>query len=140
MEFLERNPQLTSLALDEEQAVSVDRYVEELNRAKLLAFAMGLHGRLGAASRVRALGHVRGDKDEAHVFDVPLLKAIAEHSLDAAGQSHRAKMQIGCVSFHINLQVKGHDGNTVHFRIRRTTRLKKLMEAYCARQNLQSYQ
>jgi hypothetical protein len=133
MEFLERNPQLTSLALDEEQAVSVDRYVEELNRAKLLAFAMGLHGRLGAASRVRALGHVRGDKDEAHVFDVPLLKAIAEHSLDAAGQSHRAKMQIGCF---INLKVKGQDGNIVQFKIKRTTRLQKLMEAYCARQSL----
>ena len=112
--------------------------MEELNRAKLLAFAMGLHGRLGAASRVRALGHVRGDKDEAHVFDVPLLKAIAEHSLDAAGQSHRAKMQIA--GLHIYLQVKGQDGNTVHFKIKRTSRLKKLMEAYCARQNLDPFQ
>jgi len=106
-----------------------------MNRAKLLAFAMGLHGRLGAASRVRVLGHVRGDNDEAHVFDVPLLKAIAERMLDGAGQSHRAKM-----NFHINLKVKGQDGSIVHFKIKSKTQLKKLKEAYCARQSMDMQQ
>ncbi|KAB2602135.1 small ubiquitin-related modifier 1-like [Pyrus ussuriensis x Pyrus communis] len=34
---------------------------------------------------------------------------------------------------HINLKVKGQDGNEVFFRIRHTTQLKKLMTAYCDR-------
>mmetsp|Transcript_5040 Transcript_5040/g.12173 ORF Transcript_5040/g.12173 Transcript_5040/m.12173 type:complete len:96 (-) Transcript_5040:85-372(-) len=38
---------------------------------------------------------------------------------------------------HINLKVKGQDGNIVHFKIKRKTQLKKLMEAYCSRQSLQ---
>jgi len=41
---------------------------------------------------------------------------------------------------HINLKVKGQDGNIVHFKIKRKTQLKKLMEAYCARQSLQMEQ
>lgn len=40
-------------------------------------------------------------------------------------------------SEHINLKVKGQDGNIVHFKIKKKTQLKKLMEAYCARQSLQ---
>ncbi|XVF20753.1 hypothetical protein REPUB_Repub12eG0030300 [Reevesia pubescens] len=32
---------------------------------------------------------------------------------------------------HINLKVKGQDGNEVFFRIKRNTQLKKLMNAYC---------
>ncbi|CAH8320361.1 unnamed protein product [Eruca vesicaria subsp. sativa] len=31
---------------------------------------------------------------------------------------------------HINLKVKGHDGKEVFFRIKRSTQLKKLMNAY----------
>ncbi|XP_076916400.1 small ubiquitin-related modifier 1-like [Bidens hawaiensis] len=40
-------------------------------------------------------------------------------------------------SAHINLKVKGQDGNEVFFRIKRNTQLKKLMNAYCDRQSLQ---
>lgn len=40
-------------------------------------------------------------------------------------------------SEHISLKVKGQDGNIVHFKIKRKTVLKKLMEAYCQRQSLQ---
>ncbi|KAI5674763.1 hypothetical protein M9H77_15127 [Catharanthus roseus] len=36
-------------------------------------------------------------------------------------------------SGHINLKVKGQDGNEVFFRIKRSTQLKKLMNAYCER-------
>ncbi|CAG8495933.1 2313_t:CDS:2 [Paraglomus brasilianum] len=35
---------------------------------------------------------------------------------------------------HINLKVVGNDHNEVFFKIKRTTQLKKLMEAYCERQ------
>ncbi|CAG8528667.1 2786_t:CDS:2 [Paraglomus occultum] len=35
---------------------------------------------------------------------------------------------------HINLKVVGQDHNEVFFKIKRTTQLKKLMEAYCERQ------
>ncbi|KAJ4955614.1 hypothetical protein NE237_012397 [Protea cynaroides] len=39
-------------------------------------------------------------------------------------------------SAHINLKVKGQDGNEVFFRIKRVTQLKKLMTAYCDRQSV----
>ena len=34
---------------------------------------------------------------------------------------------------HITLKVKSQDGNELFFKIRRSTQLKKLMEAYCSR-------
>ncbi|XP_004243516.1 small ubiquitin-related modifier 1 [Solanum lycopersicum] len=37
---------------------------------------------------------------------------------------------------HINLKVKSQDGNEVFFRIKRSTQLKKLMNAYCDRQSV----
>ncbi|XP_068665502.1 small ubiquitin-related modifier 2-like [Aristolochia californica] len=39
-------------------------------------------------------------------------------------------------SIHINLKVKGQDGNEVFFRIKRSTQLRKLMNAYCDRQSV----
>lgn len=39
-------------------------------------------------------------------------------------------------STHINLKVKGQEGNEVFFRTKRTTALKKLMSAYCDRQSV----
>ncbi|RYR45878.1 hypothetical protein Ahy_A07g031648 [Arachis hypogaea] len=39
-------------------------------------------------------------------------------------------------SAHINLKVKGQDGNEVFFRIKKNTQLKKLMNAYCDRQSV----
>ncbi|KAJ9697326.1 hypothetical protein PVL29_009226 [Vitis rotundifolia] len=38
---------------------------------------------------------------------------------------------------HINLKVKGQDGNEVFFRIKRSTQLRKLMSAYCDRQSVE---
>ncbi|KAJ7285460.1 hypothetical protein O6H91_07G027700 [Diphasiastrum complanatum] len=37
---------------------------------------------------------------------------------------------------HINLKVKGQDGNDIFFRIKRSTQLRKLMNAYCDRQSI----
>ncbi|CAD5176794.1 small ubiquitin-related modifier 1 [Musa acuminata AAA Group] len=37
---------------------------------------------------------------------------------------------------HINLKVKGQDGNEVFFRIKHSTQLRKLMNAYCDRQSV----
>ncbi|KAM3302540.1 small ubiquitin-related modifier 1 isoform X1 [Capsicum chacoense] len=37
---------------------------------------------------------------------------------------------------HINLKVKSQDGNEVFFRIKRSTQLKKLVNAYCDRQSV----
>ncbi|CAD5125053.1 DgyrCDS13296 [Dimorphilus gyrociliatus] len=34
---------------------------------------------------------------------------------------------------HINLKVQGQDGSVVHFKIKRNTPLRKLMNAYCER-------
>lgn len=36
-------------------------------------------------------------------------------------------------SAHINLKVQGQDGSVVHFKIKRNTPLRKLMNAYCER-------
>ncbi|MFS7985404.1 putative Ubiquitin-like domain-containing protein [Helianthus anomalus] len=38
---------------------------------------------------------------------------------------------------HINLKVKGQDGTEVFFKIKRSTQLKKLMNAYCDRQSVE---
>ena len=35
---------------------------------------------------------------------------------------------------HINLKVVGSDNTEVHFKIKKTTQLKKLKQAYCDRQ------
>ncbi|XP_031575175.1 small ubiquitin-related modifier 3-like [Actinia tenebrosa] len=37
---------------------------------------------------------------------------------------------------HINLKVGGQDGAVVHFKIKKKTPLRKLMNAYCDRQGL----
>ena len=41
---------------------------------------------------------------------------------------------------HINIKVKAQDGTEIYFKIKRTTQLKKLMDAYCQRQGLASNQ
>lgn len=41
---------------------------------------------------------------------------------------------------HINIKVKAQDGTEIYFKIKRTTQLKKLMDAYCTRQGLSSTQ
>ena len=41
-------------------------------------------------------------------------------------------------STHINIKVKAQDGSEVFFKIKRSTNLKKLMEAYCSRQGVSS--
>ncbi|CAH1444364.1 unnamed protein product [Lactuca virosa] len=46
------------------------------------------------------------------------------------------KKPAGDQGAHINLKVKGQDGNEVFFRIKRSTQLKKLMNAYCERQSV----
>ncbi|KAI3804751.1 hypothetical protein L1987_26541 [Smallanthus sonchifolius] len=47
------------------------------------------------------------------------------------------KPYAGDQAAHIILKVKGQDGSEVFFRIRRSTRLKKLMYAYCDRQSVE---
>jgi small ubiquitin-related modifier len=37
---------------------------------------------------------------------------------------------------HINLKVIGNDNTEVHFKIKKTTQLKKLKQAYCDRQGV----
>ena len=34
---------------------------------------------------------------------------------------------------HINIKVKAQDGTEIFFKIKRSTQLKKLMDAYCTR-------
>jgi hypothetical protein len=42
-------------------------------------------------------------------------------------------MSLQAQSEHLNLKVRSADGQEVHFRIKKTTRLEKLMMAYCQR-------
>lgn len=41
-------------------------------------------------------------------------------------------------SEHINLKVTGQDGSVVHFKIKKNTPLRKLMNAYCDRTGVKS--
>ncbi|CAI9107424.1 OLC1v1006774C1 [Oldenlandia corymbosa var. corymbosa] len=52
-----------------------------------------------------------------------------------AGEDEKKPMD-GASGVHINLKVKGQDGNEVFFRIKRSTQLRKLMNAYCDRQSV----
>jgi len=90
---------------------------------------------LGEASLVGMLGCVRGDQDQAHVYDVPLLKGIGKHTLEAARQRHRATVQL--FDDLVNLRVEGRDGDIVYVRIKMLTRLGELMDTYCVGRNLQ---
>ncbi|KAJ1704095.1 hypothetical protein LUZ63_003874 [Rhynchospora breviuscula] len=54
--------------------------------------------------------------------------------MSGAGQDEDKKPDQG--GAHINLKVKGQDGNEVFFRIKRSTQLRKLMNAYCDRQSV----
>ena len=38
----------------------------------------------------------------------------------------------------LNIKVKAQDGSEIFFKIKKSTQLKKLMEAYCQRQGLSS--
>ena len=40
----------------------------------------------------------------------------------------------------LNIKVKAQDGSEIFFKIKRSTQLKKLMEAYCQRQGLSNNQ
>ncbi|KAL9360624.1 hypothetical protein Peur_048747 [Populus x canadensis] len=55
----------------------------------------------------------------------------------ATGQPQEEDKKPNDQSAHINLKVKGQDGNEVFFRIKRSTQLKKLMNAYCDRQSVE---
>ncbi|KAL3604917.1 hypothetical protein D5086_005776 [Populus alba] len=56
---------------------------------------------------------------------------------EATGQPQEEDKKPNDQSAHINLKVKGQDGNEVFFRIKRSTQLKKLMNAYCDRQSVE---
>ena len=47
-----------------------------------------------------------------------------------------AVQQPGGQDPHINIKVKAQDGTEIFFKIKRSTQLKKLMDAYCTRQGL----
>ncbi|KAM3382832.1 Small ubiquitin-related modifier 1 [Capsicum chinense] len=56
--------------------------------------------------------------------------------MSGAATGEEDKKPAGDQSGHINLKVKSQDGNEVFFRIKRSTQLKKLMNAYCDRQSV----
>ena len=55
---------------------------------------------------------------------------------DTAGQANTAAAD----AQHINIKVKAQDGTEIFFKIKRSTQLKKLMDAYCTRQGLSANQ
>ncbi|KAD4178859.1 hypothetical protein E3N88_27450 [Mikania micrantha] len=57
--------------------------------------------------------------------------------MSGANNDEDKKPGTGDQGAHINLKVKGQDGNEVFFRIKRSTQLKKLMNAYCDRQSVE---
>ncbi|KAK4762258.1 hypothetical protein SAY87_030142 [Trapa incisa] len=58
-------------------------------------------------------------------------------SSQTMSQPQEEEKKPGQLSAHINLKVKGQDGNEVFFKIKRSTQLKKLMNAYCDRQSVE---
>ncbi len=58
----------------------------------------------------------------------------------ATGQSTAAPGSAAQDAQHINIKVKAQDGTEIFFKIKRSTQLKKLMDAYCTRQGLSGNQ
>ena len=54
---------------------------------------------------------------------------------DTSAQNQDANVAAGAggKDQHINIKVKAQDGTEIYFKIKRTTQLKKLMDAYCQR-------
>ena len=55
-----------------------------------------------------------------------------------AGQENQAPTAAG--GEQLNIKVKAQDGSEIFFKIKKSTQLKKLMEAYCQRQGLSNNQ
>ncbi|KAF8394092.1 hypothetical protein HHK36_020297 [Tetracentron sinense] len=68
------------------------------------------------------------------VHELVLLSCCLKMSGTAAPEEDKKPVD---QSAHINLKVKGQDGNEVFFRIKRSTQLRKLMTAYCDRQSVE---
>ena len=126
IDLLERNRQV-KLVLDEEHMRYFQRYVKNVFRSKLLAFGMGFHSRLGESSVVRMLGDVRGDRDDAKVYDVPLLRAIEAHLIRPV---YRARIEVSKRD-EIDVEVYSPVHSTFYVKIKRKAKLGKLFEAYC---------
>ena len=52
---------------------------------------------------------------------------------EAAASTAPAADGAGGKDLHINIKVKAQDGTEIYFKIKRSTQLKKLMDAYCQR-------
>ena len=57
-------------------------------------------------------------------------------STEAAAGAQAAPGGAAADAQHINIKVKAQDGTEIFFKIKRSTQLKKLMDAYCTRQGL----
>tara|TARA_B110000285_G_scaffold185899_1_gene211002 strand:+ start:37 stop:360 length:324 start_codon:yes stop_codon:yes gene_type:complete len=64
----------------------------------------------------------------------------ANPPVDAAAGAADAAGGAPAKDQHINIKVKAQDGTEIYFKIKRTTQLKKLMDAYCQRQGLANNQ
>ncbi|KAK7305162.1 hypothetical protein VNO77_43062 [Canavalia gladiata] len=74
---------------------------------------------------------VGGDESEAEAFD-----RRESWKMSGVTNNNEEDKKPSEQGAHINLKVKGQDGNEVFFRIKRSTQLKKLMNAYCDRQSV----
>ncbi|CAO2195677.1 unnamed protein product, partial [Urochloa humidicola] len=79
------------------------------------------------------LDRLRGRRTPAAPESDPLLRSVPSSTMSGAPEEDKKPAEGGA---HINLKVKGQDGNEVFFRIKRSTQLKKLMNAYCDRQSV----
>ena len=61
------------------------------------------------------------------------MEASNNHQGDGAGTAGQAQEQL-------NIKVKAQDGTEIFFKIKKSTQLKKLMDAYCQRQGLSNNQ
>jgi len=57
----------------------------------------------------------------------------ADNPVEKEAEKSAEKEVEGGDSVHLNLKVKSQDGNEVYFKVKKTTQLGKLMNAYCSR-------
>jgi hypothetical protein len=133
---LSRMTQLTSLALDENAmgaagAVSLAPALSQVTKLVSLNLSRNNLEAAGAASLTPVLATMTQltSLDLEHHYVLDYIEAAADLQPRPVSLAHLRSV------LPLNLRVLGEDGEKIPFRILRTTLLKKLMDAYCARRN-----
>jgi hypothetical protein len=133
---LSRMPDLTSLHLQDNHlgaagAESLTPALAKMTQLTSLALKNNSIGTAGMTSLAPALSRMTKLRSLGleHHYVRDYIEAAADLQPRPVSLAHLRS------ALPLNLRVRGEDGESIHFMINRTTPMKRLMDAYCARRN-----